>query len=54
MRHRTTQSALILAGAAAGVAAATWLGKRRLTAVNTSNEALIEPEGAELPCRAQR
>jgi len=37
-------------GAAAGVAAAaTWINKRRLSVVNTSSDALIEPESAELP-----
>jgi hypothetical protein len=36
-------------GAAAGVAAAAWLTKRRLTVVSTSDDALIEPESAELP-----
>lgn len=50
MRNRTTQSALLAVGAAAGVAAAaTWLNRRRLTAVNTSSDERIEPESAELP-----
>ncbi len=50
MRNRKTQSALLVAGAAAGAAAASWLGKRRhLTAVDTSREHMIEPESAELP-----
>ena len=53
--NRTTQSALLVAGAAAGVAAAAWIGKRRLTAVNppslelVEDEELVEPESAELP-----
>lgn len=38
MRNRKTQSALLLAGAAAGVAAA-WLGRRRLTLVPRGSEA---------------
>jgi hypothetical protein len=37
-----------MAGAAVGAAAATWLGKRRLTSVPT-RERMIEPESAELP-----
>ena len=50
MTNRKAQSALLVAGAAAGVAAAAWLGKRRhLTAVATSREHMIEPERAELP-----
>ena len=48
MRNRKTQSALVMAGAAVGAAAATWLGKRRLTSVPT-RERMIEPESAELP-----
>jgi hypothetical protein len=36
-------------GAAAGVAAAAWLNRRRLSVVNTSDDELIEPESAELP-----
>jgi hypothetical protein len=47
--NRTTQSALLVLGAAAGVAAAAWLNKRRLSVVNTSDDELIEPESAELP-----
>jgi hypothetical protein len=48
--NRATQSALLAVGAAAGVAAAaTWLNRRRLTAVNTSSDERIEPESAELP-----
>ena len=50
MRNRKTQSALLVAGAAAGAAAATWLGKRRhLSAVDTNREHMVEPESAELP-----
>ncbi len=50
MTNRTTQSALLAVGAAAGAAAAaTWLSRRRLTAVNTSSDERIEPESAELP-----
>lgn len=50
MRNRATQSALLAVGAAAGVAAAaTWLNRRRLTAVNTSSDERVEPESAELP-----
>jgi hypothetical protein len=50
VRNRTTQSALLAVGAAAGAAAAaTWLNRRKLTAVNTSSDELIEPESAELP-----
>jgi hypothetical protein len=50
--NRTMKSALMMAGAAAGVAAAaTWLGKkqRHLAAVETPRERLIEPESTELP-----
>lgn len=36
-------------GAAAGVAAATWLNRRRLSLVNTSSDERVEPESAELP-----
>jgi hypothetical protein len=50
VRNRKAQSALLVAGAAAGAAAAAWLGKRRhLTAVDTSREHMVEPERAELP-----
>jgi hypothetical protein len=50
VRNRKTQSALLVAGAAAGAAAATWLGKRRhLAAVDPSREHMVEPESAELP-----
>jgi hypothetical protein len=49
VRNRTTKSALLVMGAAAGVAAAAWLNKRRLTVVNTSDDPLVEPEAAELP-----
>ncbi len=50
MRNRKTQSALLVAGAAAGAAAATWLGKQRhLVAIDTSREHMIEPDSAELP-----
>lgn len=38
----------MVAGAAVGAAAATWLGKRRLASV-PSRDRLIEPESAELP-----
>lgn len=46
------KSALVVAGAAAGAAAAaTWFGKRKrhLSAVDTSRASLVEPESAELP-----
>jgi len=36
VKHRTTQSALLVAGAAAGVAALAWVGKRRLGAAPPS------------------
>jgi hypothetical protein len=49
VRNRATQSAWLVAGAAAGAAAA-WLGKRRLSVVSNPTDAeLIEPESAELP-----
>jgi hypothetical protein len=47
--NRTTQSALIMAGAAAGLAAASWLKRRRLVDVSAGPEELVEPERAELP-----
>ncbi|HYP89902.1 MAG TPA: hypothetical protein VEQ59_17155 [Polyangiaceae bacterium] len=49
MRNRTTQALLVMGAAAGAAAAATWLNKRRLSVVNTSSDALIEPESAELP-----
>lgn len=51
MPNRTMKSALVVAGAAAGAAAATWFAKRKphLTAVDTSRASLVEPESAELP-----
>jgi len=49
VKNRKTQSVLLVAGAAAGVAAATWLNRRRLTLVESTPEALVEPESAELP-----
>ncbi len=50
MSNRTTQSAWVVAGAAAGAAAAaTWLKRRQLVDVSTDSEALVEPESAELP-----
>ncbi len=51
MKNRKTQSALLVAGAAAGAAAASWLGKRRHleVAVDPSREHMIEPDSAELP-----
>jgi len=47
--NRRTQSALVIAGAAVGAAAASWLGKRRLASVRSQAHELIEPESAELP-----
>lgn len=38
-----------MAGAAAGVAAATWLKRRQLVDVSTDAVELVEPESAELP-----
>jgi hypothetical protein len=67
VKNRRTQSALLIAGAAAGAVAATWIGKRRLRAVGAepvralvesdselldSEPGLIEPESAELPVGA--
>lgn len=49
MSKRSTQSALIMAGAAAGVAAATWLKRRNLVDVSTAADERVEPESAELP-----
>jgi len=49
VRNRARQSALLVAGAAAGVAAATWVGRRRLRVVRAGDSVLIEPESAELP-----
>jgi len=49
VRNRATQSVLLVAGAAAGAAAATWVSRRRLSAIDTSAAELIEPESAELP-----
>ncbi|RYZ09055.1 MAG: hypothetical protein EOO73_04620 [Myxococcales bacterium] len=49
MSNRTTQSALVVAGAAAGLAAATWLKRRQLVDVSTGSDELVEPESAELP-----
>lgn len=64
MKNRRTQSALLVAGAAAGAVAATWIGRRRLRAVGAprQDEApvprdeapvlygdLVEPDRAELP-----
>jgi hypothetical protein len=49
VKNRATQSALLVAGAAAGAAAATWFGKRRLTAVNSEADEVVEPGSAELP-----
>ena len=40
MKHRTTQSALLVAGAAAGVAALAWVGKRRYTGAAAAKAAL--------------
>jgi hypothetical protein len=48
--NRTTQSALLVAGAAVGVAAAAWLGKRRLASV-TAEPRLVPPDRLE-PVRA--
>jgi hypothetical protein len=50
VRNRTTQSALLVAGAAVGVAAAAWLGKRRLASV-TEGPRLVPPDRLE-PVRA--
>lgn len=49
MSKLSKQSALLVMGAAAGAAAATWLNQRRLSVVNTGSDELIEPESAELP-----
>lgn len=38
-----------MAGAAAGLAAATWLKRRQLVDVSTTTEERVEPESAELP-----
>lgn len=46
--NRTAKSAWVVAGAAAGAAAATWLRRRQLVDVSSSAE-LVEPESAELP-----
>ena len=46
---KSTRSALIAAGAAAGAVAATWLGKRRLHAVTNENAERHDPESVELP-----
>jgi hypothetical protein len=46
---RTAKSAWLVAGAAAGAAAATWLQRRQLVDVSTSADELVEPESAELP-----
>lgn len=49
MSNRSTQSALVVAGAAAGLAAATWLKRRNLVDVSTDSDEHVEPESAELP-----
>lgn len=51
MPNRNMKSALMMAGAAAGVAAAaTWLGKKRhLEPVESPRERLVDPESTELP-----
>ncbi|MDF3070130.1 MAG: hypothetical protein K0R38_5731 [Polyangiaceae bacterium] len=38
-----------MAGAAAGLAAASWLKRRQLVDVSTGSDELVEPESAELP-----
>lgn len=38
-----------MAGAAAGLAAASWLKRRNLVDVSTDSDELVEPESAELP-----
>jgi hypothetical protein len=42
VKNRTTPSALLAAGAAAGVGAVTWLGKRRLRQVSSGSRGSIE------------
>ena len=59
MANRATRSAVLVAGAAAAAVAATWYGKRRLSAVNKPDELseprspsvdeLVDRESAELP-----
>jgi hypothetical protein len=53
VKNRKTQSALLVAGAAAGAVAATLISKRRLRAVpaphTIHSSELVEPESAELP-----
>lgn len=48
MKSKKHQSALLLAGAAAGAAVA-WLGKRQLSLVSSAHEPLVEAPEAELP-----
>jgi hypothetical protein len=55
VKNRKTQSALLMAGAAAGAVAATLFTKRRLRAVpppTPEPRGLVEPESAELPLGA--
>jgi hypothetical protein len=47
--RRATQSALLVASAAAAAAAVTWIGRRRLSIVDSSDEDVVDPESAELP-----
>jgi hypothetical protein len=47
VKNKRTQSALLVAGAAAGAVAATWLGRRRLRAMPAPTNDLLEPDVIE-------